>query len=162
MAGPIVHERDHGYQALKRRWLQHRNGRVTAVGIFGEGAAEGHGDVTNLLVALVHEYGAPAANIPSRSWLRAWVDENADEVRRRVRELGKRILRGELDADQALEQLGLWIVGSIQARIANKIPPPLAPSTVAARQAKGHGDDMTPLIDSGQFRQAITSEVRNR
>lgn len=193
-----VRDVDHGYNELKKRWINHKSNRGAVVGIFGAGAAQGHGeDATNLLVALIHEFGAPSAGIPARSWLRAWIDENADEVRRRIRELGKRVISGQLLHDAALEQLGLWIVGRIQARIANKIAPPLKPATVRKRLAsdsrkaavarrkmerarKGAleggasreeaGDagtaaaaaDLTPLIDTGQFRQAITYEVRNR
>lgn len=170
-------DRDHGYQDLKKRWTR-THGRVVVVGIFGKGAAEEHDDgVTNLLVAIIHEFGAPKAGIPSRSWLRAFVDEKGNEIRRRVRILSVQVLKGQLTYDQALGQLGAWIVGAIQARIASKIPPPLKDATVGNRlrsksrrdtakrqnaQRGGGSARLTPLIDTGQFRQAITFEVRNQ
>ncbi len=166
MAMPFFRERDNGYNELKRRWVNHRASRGVVVGIFGEGAVQEHGKgVTNLLLALVHEFGAPAAGVPARSWLRAWIDENIEEVRRTIRALSARVLKGELEHDAALEQLGMWIVGKVRARIANKLSPPLSPATVARRlegSGRALGADLTPLIDTGQFWQSITNEVRDR
>ncbi len=157
-----VRDTDHGYAELRKRWMNADNRAGVVVGIFGKGAAEDRGeDLTNLLLAILHEFGAPHAHVPARSWLRAFVDEHQDEIRRVLRTVTVRHLKGQLNQDQALGQLGAWITGKMQARIAAGIDPPLAASTLAARAERG-STDPTPLIDTGQFRQAITWEVRRR
>jgi hypothetical protein len=186
MQGGSVIDRDRGFGSLKRRWMGAK-GRGVATGIFGQGAVEEHGEgITNLLVALVAEFGAPSVGVPARSWCRAFVDEHAAAIKRRVRALAVSVVKGRLTEDQALGQLGAWVVGAMQARIANKIPPPLKPSTVERRlakssrkkavakaaasrggkQRKGESSPsaavLTPLIDTGQFRQSITWEVRDK
>lgn len=169
---------DRGYRDLKRRWMNHNNRRAVAVGIFGEAASQskqGRGpggedifdnEVTNVLVAAVAEFGTADGKVPSRSWLRAYVDENQDRIRSRIRQLQVRVLDGKLTHERALELLGAKMVGEIQARIARGIDPPLADSTVASRRgpAKSHSGprQLTPLIDTGQFRQSISHEVRRR
>lgn len=135
MASSHVIDRDRGYAELKKRWMNHKNSRGVAVGIFGQGAAEDNDGVTNLLIAIIHEFGAPRANVPARSWLRAFVDENHEKIRQLIRMLGQRVLKGEITHDQALGQLGAWIVGGIQTRMAQGIDPPLAPSTIENRLA---------------------------
>jgi hypothetical protein len=112
------------------------------------------GDFTVLDVATVHEFGSPAAGIPQRSFIRAWVDRNLATIRDWQRALFQRIVAGKLTVRQALELLGAQVAGAIQAFIATSIPPPNAPETV---ERKGSS---TTLIDSGQLRASITWHVR--
>ncbi len=169
---------DHGFEELKRRWMTHNNGTAVAVGIFGEaasakkGGAGGGGEdifdeeVTNVLVAAVHEFGTADGRVPSRSWMRAYVDENRDRIRGMIRKLQAQWMKGSITHEQALGQLGAKLVGEIQARIAKGIAPPLAESTKARRAGPDPSHTgprvFTPLIDSGQFRQSIDWEVRKR
>lgn len=98
-------------------------------------------------IANEHEFGL---GVPERSWLRAWVDENQPMIRNDLRRAAMRILEGKLTIQQAADLLGSKYVASIQTRIANGIAPANAPSTI---ERKGSS---TPLIDTGQFRSAIT------
>lgn len=112
------------------------------------------GDVTVLEIAAQHEFGVPAARIPQRSFVRAYVDEHAGEVRAWQRHLAIEVLAGRLRPRQALEQLGARVVAGMQQRIAAGIDPPNAALTV---ELKGSS---TPLVNTGQLRGSITYAVR--
>ena len=57
---------------------------------------------------------------------------------------------------RALSVLGMALVGDVQQRIRNRIPPPNAPYTIARK-----GSDV-PLIDTGRLRQSIDFVVETR
>jgi hypothetical protein len=120
----------------------------------GGGERTEAGELTVLDLATIHEFGAPAAGIPQRSFVRAFVDAHAATIRGWQRTLFAQVTAGRLDVRQALEQLGAKVAGGIQAYIAQGIAPPNAPATV---ERKGSS---TPLIDSGQLRSSITYTVR--
>lgn len=115
---------------------------------------EGRGGRASLLeVAAMHEFGAPGANIPQRSFIRGTVDAKAAEIAAKQTALAKQVAEGELDPRVALERLGASVAGMVQTRIAEGIDPPNAPATVAAKGSS------TPLIDTGQLRSSITWQV---
>lgn len=155
-----IRDTDHGLRArldaLKAAERDAARWEVV-VGVLASGdGAEPHADseLTVLDIATIHEFGAPAAGIPQRSFIRAFVDENRDVIRGWQRELFQQVLAGQLDVRLALERLGAKLAGAIQARIAQGIAPPNAPETV---ERKGSA---TPLIDSGQLRGSISHQVR--
>ena len=129
-----------------------KKGPVSEVGVIGPKAEAAHagGPLTTAEIAEIHEIGA---GVPRRSWLVDWVEENRKEIARVMRALSTKTLLGKLAPKVATAQLGVWAVGSIQERIANRIPPPLAEATI---KRKGSS---VPLIDQGQLRQSITSRV---
>jgi hypothetical protein len=103
-------------------------------------------------IAEIHEFGL--GSCPRRSFLAGWVDENQDEIRNVVNKGAAALVQGRLDGPlQFLNQVGAWAVGSIQKRMAQNIPPPLAPATI---QRKGSS---IALIDTGQLRSSITYRV---
>lgn len=121
--------------------------RVGALGAKGS-AAHGDGE-TNASILAKHELGV---GVPRRSWLRDWIAEKREWIGNRwtaalIRAVDRSDLRAQYD------RLGLEWVGSIQQRIANRIPPPNSEVTIAIK-----GSDV-PLIDSGQARTSITHEV---
>lgn len=104
----------------------------------------------------IHEFGAPRAGIPERSFLRA----TADAKRLEWMALFERALRlavaGRLTLDQAMGLVGQQAVADIVARIRDGagIPPPLKPATIAAKGST------RPLVDTGRLVQAISYEVK--
>lgn len=148
--------KDHGAIAMLSRLLE---GGALKVGVLAEDAAEQHedadGEPSGLTVgeiAEIHEFGL--GSVPRRSFLAGWADENADQIKTVITRGGQALARGKLGSiDQLLEQIGVWAVGSIQARIATNIPPPLSPITI---QRKGSS---VALIDSGQLRSSISYKV---
>lgn len=126
------------------------------VGITEEVGAEAHDgenpDVTTLMVAIWNEFGNKF--VPKRSYLRAWFDENKETAQRWLEELVPRIVDGTYTKEQAFNILGMKIVGDIQRRITEHIPPPNAESTIRKK-----GSD-TPLVANGFLRAKITHVIK--
>lgn len=112
-------------------------------------------------IATIHEFGATwtdeAGNqreIPARSFLRGWFDENEARLKEM---LVKRLqANGPARWQNAFAQLALWIQADIQRRIRRRIPPPLAPATIKRKKSS------VPLIDTGQLLAAITARVAGK
>lgn len=153
-----VTDKDNGAKAMVERLRAFaQSKRTVRVGILSdapkkerEGAT---GKLSLLEVAIIHEFGAPAANIPARSFIRATVDEHAADIAKLQRVLGAQVVAGKLTEEQALSALGAKVAGWVQARIAAGIDPALAPETVKRKKSS------KPLIDTGQLRSAVTHVV---
>lgn len=130
---------------------------IIKVGIIGNDASapkRGRGSSvgeTLVGVASVHEFGA---GVHERSFIRGYADENESINRSRLNGAIRSVISGRTSLNNAMELLGLTIVGEIQARISNRIPPQLSDKTI-----KRKGSDV-PLIDTGQLRSSITHEVK--
>lgn len=103
-------------------------------------------------IAAVHEFGT--ARTPQRSMLRATVEIYDHKYQDALRKIGIGITHGRIDLKSGLDLLGVMIKGDVQKRIAAGIMPPNAASTV---KRKGSS---TPLIHTGQMRNALDHEVR--
>ncbi len=136
----IVKDKDNGYKALFKRLGAPP--RVLSVGILEGGNVAAYG--------AANEFGI---NVPERSFIRAWADENEARNIAVLRGIGRAVVAGKFDADTGLERAGLAFAGSMKQRIASGIGPPNAPSTIARK------GDKPPLIDTGILRSAITHEV---
>lgn len=142
---------DNGYNDLVKRLFAGDKPTV-AVGIFEKEGAATTGDGTTIIeVATWQEFGTE--EIPERSFLRAWFDENIDKAGEALRRLMVSVVQGKRTKEQALELFGAWLQGQIQARISAGISPPNAESTIAKKGSS------TPLIDKGQLRSSITFKV---
>lgn len=142
--------------------LRALGGKTVRVGILDEApkrASPGKGKgkkasrATLLEVAAVHEFGAPAAGIPSRSFIRATVDMKRAEIDATKEKLAAQVAEGKITAQVALERLGAFVQGLVQARIAEGIGPALKPETVARKKSS------KPLISTGQLRSSVTWKV---
>lgn len=161
MAAKII-DRDYGYKALAKRVQQFR-GDVVAVGVLeGEAERADEDELTNVLLAGVHEFGREDGSIPARSWNRAWVDENRALVQQWTRRLARQVIQGKITEQQALGQLGSLIEAGMKGRIQKHIDPPLEESTKKARARRfkhGKSGDV-PLMDLGLMANSIVHEVR--
>lgn len=153
MAGAVVKkDEDKGYEALARVVFGFGNPQVV-VGILAKDAGRTEADGTTVLdVGIYNEFGTPT--IPPRSFLRAWFDQAQPEMRKTLLALMKAVLAGKTTKEKALNLLGQWAQGQVQARIASSIPPANAASTVRQKGSSG------TLIDTGQLRSAISYGVR--
>ena len=120
------------------------------VGILGEDA-HGSGELSVAALAAIHEFGL---GVPRRSFIADFVTENEDKLKRLIQSKVQAVAQRKKTRAQVLKELGAEIQGMIQARIANGIPPALAPSTIAQKGSS------TPLIDTGQLRSSITHRVK--
>jgi hypothetical protein len=112
-------------------------------------------DITLAELAAIHEYGAPKAGIPERSFLRRTFRDARGKgaLEEHLKKLAKAIVKGKINPDQALEMLGQWGVAAVKGRIKDHIPPPLAVATIKRKKSE------TPLVDTGQLINAITYEI---
>lgn len=157
--GPADHVKvkdlDKGYKKLVNRLTDAWSTKHTVkVGIFeSEGAAD-HGGVSVLEVAIWNEFGTE--NIPSRSFVRAWFDENQAKCQQAITAMMRAAAQGKYTTNQALELLAQRFVGEMQKRIAAGIEPANAPSTVARKGSS------KPLINTGQLRSSLTYAVDDK
>ncbi len=167
MAASIkISDRDRGWKRLERQLVKlNRPGAFTLVGVQGNEAAAGHraGGTTVAEVATVHEFGAILETedgrpvvIPQRSFIRAAIDEYANKLQRLATLLGRGVILGKFQTQQALELLGEQAVGIMKKRIADGLQPPNSPATIAQKGSS------KPLIDTGQLRGSITHKIEGR
>ena len=152
-----VRDTDKGASALAARLHRVAGSRVK-VGVLQDAPKEAEegsagGDLSLLEVAALHEFGAPAANIPQRSFIRAGVDENLPEIQRVQHALAVQVFKGDVSLPVALDRLGAKVAALLQNRISRGIAPPNAESTV---EKKGSSK---PLVDTGQLKASLTWEV---
>lgn len=153
MAGRLrITDRDKGYKRLFEAVRAMRGARLT-VGVHAEEGGAAEGSLTVAEVGAIHEFGAPAAGIPRRSFLRGYLDEHQDEAVDLLTRAARAVVTRGVEPEQALELVGASMVGEIQGRISAGIDPPNAPSTIARKGSS------TPLISTGQLRSSITHKV---
>lgn len=148
-----VVDRDRGWKKLRgnAQAIAKQPGVTVGVhaaeGARAETSRNGADAATVLDVAYWNEFGL---GVPERSFIRAWFDEAKPENLALAQTMLKRILHGSISLDDALAQMGALFAGRIQQKIAQGIPPPNAPATIALKGSS------TPLVDSGQLRQSVT------
>jgi hypothetical protein len=131
------------------------NAATVKVGVLGDSpknarhGEEGH--ATNALIAAAHEFGTD--DIPRRPFLAPALDKGAKKITDAQAEMIGKVLDGTMLAEQALGLLGELGVSLVKAEIRSGPPPPLEPSTVAAK-GSSH-----PLIDSGQMLASVTYKI---
>jgi hypothetical protein len=121
-------DRDLGMKALMRRAREVGNLHLR-VGVFEGKDTRPDGEIGNVELALIHEFGAPSVGVPERAPIRTTLDTNADQYR----ELLKQTAMAYLELDEAspaavsgprrvLSILGATIVGHIQRTISAGLP----------------------------------------
>lgn len=144
---------DRGWGNLQKLFASLGSQRPTVkVGIFGGQEPTGIGTVQ---LATIHEFGAPAANIPERSFLRSTMDRGKPEYLETMKKLLGLVIDGRATVHDVLELLGQRISADVKKYIATGpgVPPPLRPATIRRK-----GSDR-PLVDTGRMLASITYEV---
>lgn len=120
-----------------------------------EKSARSGGDMDNIEIGIINEFGAPAAGVPERSFLRSTHDAMRQAwLKLMAKTLGFAV-DGKITALQALEIVGLRAAADVRRRIltGSGIPPPLAESTVAKKGSS------RPLVDTRQLVNSISSSA---
>ncbi len=131
---------------------------VARIGILGSDAGAKHEgtDLTNAEIGVIQEFGSQSRNIPPRSFLRMPIEVRGATI---MQQLGKRRTRDKIESGDIVgvyRDLGLAGEAVVQGAFASAgfgRWPANAPSTVVAKGSSA------PLIDTGQLRRAITSDV---
>lgn len=147
-----VRDRDMGWKKLGRTLNSLLKPHVE-VGVRGEDGARKDGGISNVEIATIHEFGAPEANIPERSFIRSTVDGHIAVYAKLTKLLARKVYTLKLPLPAALGILGVKVSGDMRRQIRNGISPELSQETI---DRKGSSK---PLIDTGQLVQAITSKV---
>lgn len=117
-------------------------------------------DINNAAIGYLMETGSPAANLPERPHLKVGVASVKDPIIERYKAGGKAVLdRAAPNLDATHTAVGLIAQAGVRAKITAGPFAPLADTTLAARRRKGR-TGTKPLIDTGQYRQAINFVVR--
>lgn len=115
--------------------------------------------ITNAHIGFIMEFGAPSVNIPARPFLIPGVNSVMPEIEKRLARGAKRVLSDPtFSTERLFESVGLLAQQGVQKYMTDAHFVPLAPSTIAARQRRGHMGEK-PLIDTGALRQSITFVV---
>jgi hypothetical protein len=138
-------------------------GSYVKVGVLGEGPKnERPGDtLDNVGLALIHEFGAPIAGIPERSFIRSSFEANRPAYVAALRKMVEQVYELKMAVPKGLGLIGAKMAADMKQRMVDPgIPPPNAPSVYARKLAKGSGKgEPKALIDTGRLRGSITWQV---
>ncbi len=145
---------DKGYNRLKKEFGELTKGQYIAVGVYGSGAEQDHGGLTNVEVASFNEFGTE--RIPARPFISQTVDKNEAKYVKLARALTDDMMVGTITTDYMFARFGEQVVADIKNAILDREFLPNAPSTIFKK-----GSD-TPLVDKGQLLGSISHEVRKQ
>lgn len=140
------------FDELKKRLVG--DGKVVHVGI-QEGKKETDGTPV-AMIAAVHEYGSPSQGIPERPFLRVAIQKNRTKYVRLNRINIVKMMRGQMQMEQALGLLGEMAKGDVVTEIKSGDFAPLKAATI---KRKGSS---RPLIDTGQMVQSMQWELGDK
>jgi len=149
--GARLRDHDRGWARIRKafgKMATSRKGPVAQVGIQGDSSREEGGE-TNAMIAAVHEFGSPTRSIPQRSFLRSTFDEHQRAYQRELDGIARRALDGAKLTGELL-LLGEQYRSDVLDKINEGIPPALQDATIERKKG-----ETTPLIDTGQLRNAI-------
>lgn len=114
-----------------------------------EGAGTYEDGLTIATVAAVNNFGSADGKIPARPFLAPAVEKGAPQYRRLAELMIPKVIAGQMDMRDLLEQMGQLAEGHVKQEITDLDTPPNAPSTIAKKGSSN------PLIDTGALRQSI-------
>lgn len=155
MGGASVQKKGKGLAQLIKIVDQLKIDPEVRIGIFQGGGPRTGSGPTNVEIGIIHEFGAPGANIPERSFLRRTADhKRKDWLDLMARALGK-VVDGKITAQTALGLVGQRASADVKQTITRGagVPPPLKDKTIAAKGSS------RPLVDTGQLVNSITYKV---
>lgn len=145
---------DRGAKQIKRE-VKKLKKTFALVGFPGDLPMHKDSDMTIPEIAAVNEFGTLDGRIPSRPFMRNAADNKSNKsqfYKILGRELGK-IEDTKQTAKGALRSAGEWYIGVLKTAIKKG---PFKPNAESTKAKKGSS---TPLIDTGQMRNSITSRI---
>ena len=104
-------------------------------------------------VAAIHEFGAPAANIPARPFIMPTVAEQKDQWTKTIAKSIPKVVMNQMTAFDVLDLVGMQAAADIQTKISTIYSPALSPITI---RRKGSSK---PLIDTGLMMASVRNAV---
>lgn len=121
---------------------------------------------TNAQIGYLMENGSTDGHIPKRASLLPGVQSAQEQISAILKNANLAAIQGDMAAFHSfLNAAGLLAVNAVQAKITDGPFVALAKSTLLARERRraatgGKSVSLVPLIDTGQFRRAITYIIR--
>lgn len=110
-------------------------GKVAQVGWFESAKYPNNGPQV-AEVAIIHEFGAPAASIPARPIFRPVIDKNRAMWAEKLGSGARAVMHGNASAEQVLEQVGSLAAGQLRTHLGSGDFQPLSPTTLMLRKWK--------------------------
>tara|TARA_R110000787_G_scaffold129434_2_gene241262 strand:- start:1146 stop:1613 length:468 start_codon:yes stop_codon:yes gene_type:complete len=145
--------KDTGFTSYRAAFKELDSKKV-AVGLFAKVGDE------VLTKGVVNEFGTTKAGknhdivIPERSFIRSTYNKNYKKVSRRFGQIAKSIGDGNFRVTDKLRLIGVEQEAAIKKTMVDLKIPPNAASTIAKKGSSN------PLIDTGETREKISSELR--
>ena len=143
---------------LDFKWMLDHN-LESRVGILGSTAIstreEGE-ETTNSDIGFKHEFGVKGENVPKRSFLREPIQEKLEEAMAKSKASLKKSFE-KLRIKEVFLKLGIIAEGVVQEAFATRGFGKWAPNSEATIEMKGSD---SPLIDTTQLRESISSDVK--
>ncbi len=140
-----------GLEKLKEVMTELASRPYVKVGVVGSAAAAGHGGLTNAELAVVHEFGTE--DIPARPFLRSTASAQRAAWEALMRKVLEKVATRKLPLEKGLALIGERAAADVRRTVTSGVPPPNAPSTIAAKGSS------KPLVDTGQLLRSIAYEV---
>jgi phage gpG-like protein len=121
--------------------------------------------MNNAAIAYIQNFGSPTQGIPARPFMTMGVADAKPIIVETMKKIGGLAADGNVEGAMAgFNALGLQVVSAVRKRMTDGPWFPLSPRTIKARQrARKNGQaGLSPLIDTGRLRQAITYVLRGR
>jgi hypothetical protein len=120
---------------------------------------DAHEGISTASLALLHEDGAPRANVPARPFIRPTWDGKVGEYEDAMESAVVAAVKG--NADPALVKLADKVAEDIRETITSGQTggPALEPETTAGQRGKLRKHGNTPLIDTGALLESINGQV---
>ncbi len=157
-----VRDIDHGWGKLRKQFSPSNRDQSVFIGIQGENVERSEGGATNAEIGTYHEFGAPNAGVPERSFLRATLDANGESYARMLQTGAGHVVDGRLTVTQLLGLIGEKVVADVRKRMKSGIAPDLKPATIRRKTRADGAVANVPLILTGQLLRAITWAIRPR
>jgi hypothetical protein len=142
-----------GFVGYLRSAAPYQNRRMRAAEARRSGKPEKPAQpITVAQIAAINEFGNETT--PERSFMRSALAQHAKEMKRLTKKLSVQVLFGKMTKHRAIGILCQKVIDWFAFAIDSNIPPPNAPSTVAAK-----GSSHT-LIDTGQMKGSLDWEIR--
>ena len=135
--------------------------------------------LNNAQLGYIHEYGAPASNIPARPFLNPGIVRTQQSINNHLKKAAEAAMDGNLEkVDVELNATGLIAQAGARYEISSGEFAPLSMETIKTQARRGRKGGqkfleqiqigppesglLKPLIDTGQLRNSITYVIREK
>ena len=148
MAGDVT-DKDLGWEKIQKELVKFKELCVKVGIVEGSGKAENGINIAEY--AAYNEEGTK--NIPSRPFIRSWVDNHKEQIDKMLTSAFNHVLSGKWTAEEAMKRIGEFAQAGIKKNIIDGKFEPNSPKTIAKKGSS------KPLIDTGTLRNSIRYEV---